>query len=426
MRKILLALGVLVGLTAAAHADTTTTNFKFILPSTGSLSWGLKVNDWMVKADTGVAGIGLKNTFTQSQTISGGGITATTGTFTAGLTASSGTFLNTSGAGIQTSSGILVNGGMFNNQGGGGDLVKYGIVAATGTFSGLVSVGTITATTGVTAASGTFTNGVDVSSLTTHATGASQFAISLSTSITFPQSGGTGMGIRWADGTISTTAAAASGGGGGSGDVTQAGNNAFTGNNTHAGLETMTAPSTITVLGSSNFSILVSSYDFSSNVSTITILASDFSGSDFSSASWRIHFALVSGSAIHYMLYFGGTGTTDLGAPGSWVYKTNNLQSGGGVSGAALTNKGCVLDDTAGGIQVAASAGFVGDFSFETMIGFNGVILGTSSARFSSNSTPTTPARSITDCYRSGSTGAPTSIYISFNTLSDSTAVPNT
>lgn len=56
----------------------------------------------------------------------------------------------------------------------------------------------------ITASSGTFLN-----------TGAGQYALSLSTSITFAQSAGNGLGIRWGDGSISTTAAS-----GGSGTST--------------------------------------------------------------------------------------------------------------------------------------------------------------------------------------------------------------
>ncbi|MDE1854677.1 MAG: hypothetical protein KGI38_13255, partial [Thaumarchaeota archaeon] len=59
--------------------------------------------------------------------------------------------------------------------------------------------------------SGSFTNGVTASSGTFLATGAGQYALSLSTSITFAQSAGNGLGIRWGDGTISTTAASGAG-----------------------------------------------------------------------------------------------------------------------------------------------------------------------------------------------------------------------
>lgn len=51
----------------------------------------------------------------------------------------------------------------------------------------------------ITASSGTFT-----------LTGTGNYALALSTSITFTQSAGNGLGIRWGDGTISTTAASGS------------------------------------------------------------------------------------------------------------------------------------------------------------------------------------------------------------------------
>jgi hypothetical protein len=65
---------------------------------------------------------------------------------------------------------------------------------------------------GVSGSSGSFVNGVTASSGTFLATGAGQYALSLSTSITFVQGAGNGLGIRWGDGTISTTAAGGSGG----------------------------------------------------------------------------------------------------------------------------------------------------------------------------------------------------------------------
>lgn len=61
--------------------------------------------------------------------------------------------------------------------------VPDGITASTGAFAGLVTVGTMTATTGVNAASGTFTNGVTASSGTFLATGGNQYSLVTSSGI---------------------------------------------------------------------------------------------------------------------------------------------------------------------------------------------------------------------------------------------------
>jgi len=67
-------------------------------------------------------------------------------------------------------------------------------------YSTFTSAGNLIVPAGVTASSGTFT-----------ATGAGNYALTLSTSVSFVQ-GTPGVGVLWADGTISTTAASGSGG----------------------------------------------------------------------------------------------------------------------------------------------------------------------------------------------------------------------
>lgn len=88
--------------------------------------------------------------------------------------------------GNQTVEGNKTFTGNTSVTGGGGLTATYGVLAASGTFTG-----------GLTASSGTFTN-----------SGTGQYALAVSTSITFTQ-GLVGVGIRWADGTISTSAVAA-------------------------------------------------------------------------------------------------------------------------------------------------------------------------------------------------------------------------
>jgi hypothetical protein len=77
-----------------------------------------------------------------------------------------------------------------------------GTGVAIGTFT---AGGNLTVPGGLSGSSGTFTAGVTASSGTFTATGTGQYSLALSTSITFTQST-TGIGIKWADGSISTTA----------------------------------------------------------------------------------------------------------------------------------------------------------------------------------------------------------------------------
>ena len=101
-RNFLTAIFLFVASLAAA--DTTTTNFGFIIPSTGSTNWAAKVDDWVVKLDTGVPGLKLANTFVASNT------------FTAPmlLTASSITLTGSTGY-ISAQSSITTTGAFFGD-----------------------------------------------------------------------------------------------------------------------------------------------------------------------------------------------------------------------------------------------------------------------------------------------------------------------
>lgn len=75
MMKTLKRMGLATLLIAAAGAaraqsvyDSTTTNYGFIIPGFLSSGWVNKVNDWVVKLDTGAAGVNLPNVFVATNT----------------------------------------------------------------------------------------------------------------------------------------------------------------------------------------------------------------------------------------------------------------------------------------------------------------------------------------------------------------------
>ena len=115
-------------------------------------------------------------------------------TVPAGIVASSGNFLGGTGSlySIYSATGIYVSSGTLNVVGGGGITNEYGIISATGTFTATGASASLTA-----------------SSAAITGTGVGVYGVTLSTSITFAQSAGNGLGIRWGDGTISTTAVSA-------------------------------------------------------------------------------------------------------------------------------------------------------------------------------------------------------------------------
>ena len=65
MRKLIAVVGLLFGLSCAAHADTYTTNYNYVMPSTGSTGWGLKLNQFIAQSDTVTAAIAA-STFTKT------------------------------------------------------------------------------------------------------------------------------------------------------------------------------------------------------------------------------------------------------------------------------------------------------------------------------------------------------------------------
>ena len=78
---------------------------------------------------------------------------------------------------------------------------SFTMTGGTGTIAYALTVGALYSTGSITASSGTFTQ-----------IGTGNYALALSTSITFAQSAGNGLGIRWGDGSVSTTAASGSSG----------------------------------------------------------------------------------------------------------------------------------------------------------------------------------------------------------------------
>lgn len=97
----------------------------------------------------------------------------------------------------------------------GGSAVPLGVISSSiAVYSG--SYGLLAASIqGVGAGVTVSTQETHTSSITVTVTGVGNYAVLLSTSITFTQSAGNGLGVRWGDGTISTTAA--SGGSGAAG-----------------------------------------------------------------------------------------------------------------------------------------------------------------------------------------------------------------
>jgi hypothetical protein len=80
LKRFLLSV-LLIASAGLAHADTTSANFGFITPTTGSTGWVNKVNDWIVKIDSGVAGLFLSNTFISSQTFQNNALSVGGSTF---------------------------------------------------------------------------------------------------------------------------------------------------------------------------------------------------------------------------------------------------------------------------------------------------------------------------------------------------------
>lgn len=108
--------------------------------------------------------------------------------------------LGGAGASITVSTSLVVT-STFTVQ---GSSFSVGGASFTVTYGSAAVAYALSVGNGLTASSGTFLN-----------TGIGNFSLALSTSVTFAQSAGNGLGIRWGDGTISTTAS--SGGGGSAG-----------------------------------------------------------------------------------------------------------------------------------------------------------------------------------------------------------------
>ena len=84
MHKLLAVVGLLVGLSCAARADTITPNYHFVVPSPSSTGWGLKLNADLVNIDTAMA-TGFQASGASTGTLTN--VKASTGTCGAGYAA---------------------------------------------------------------------------------------------------------------------------------------------------------------------------------------------------------------------------------------------------------------------------------------------------------------------------------------------------
>lgn len=199
----------------------------------------------------------------------------------------------------------------------------------------------------------------------------------------------------------------------------------FTGSTIFRGSTTFYGP--VEIAGDANFEVMVSSLDIIAtdagpNVATITINSSDFGYANFSSASWRIHYNLVSTNTVHWFAYFNDS---NWGQSNTGYKNTSLILQNGGLGSAITANAGCVFDYASTGALIDAGKGVVGDFFFETVIGSSSTMIAKSEIDMVSSGGGYTPSWVKNTCVQTAGLDLPVKISIAASTETNTTYTPN-